>query len=183
MLMWVVVILLVLLTLHLFVRTWQQITQTKKYPPQDEQKHCTCIHRKCRKIECEIWWRNVCEEEKTFVGLTSPISLANTQKCCAVQYCWRSRKERINRTNGVGKKDWRTHKQETERWSLIMKPGHWEPDLHLPNIYNQEKEWNDKSGMIHFQKTFDFLILTKTQMCSDSVNWHQGLNSNNNIWW
>lgn len=28
--------------------------QAKKYPPQDKQKHCTCIHRKCRKIECDL---------------------------------------------------------------------------------------------------------------------------------
>lgn len=33
-----------------------------------------------------------------------------------------------------------------------MKLGHWELELNHLNIYNQERQRNDKSGMIHFLK-------------------------------
>lgn len=66
--------------------------------------------------------------------------------------------------------------EKTKRWSLIMKLGHRALEIHFPNIYDQEEQWNDKSGMIRLLEN-----LLKTSLCCNSVNWHQGLNSNN-IW-
>lgn len=44
------------------LRDWMTDVQIEKYPPQDKQKHCTCIHRKCRKMcMCDLvkeWRRN-----------------------------------------------------------------------------------------------------------------------------
>lgn len=143
----------------------------KKYPSQDKQKHCTCSDRKCRKIECacEISWRNVCEEEKTFDPCgpnKSRLLNKYSQKLrCTILLTRPKREGKRDKWDLEGKTEEHMNKGE-ENWEVELdnETGQ-QSRILIFQIFTIKREWNDKSGMIHFQKTsflnFDLLVLQK----------------------